>query len=246
MRLGTPAVMARRRSAVGDRVEHVRAAAARRAPVARERERDLRPEIGHRPGLRHEAGLVVVAPPLAVQELDARRVAPRPDVRLDQDRQLDRPPRATPGAPPRDLEQAIDEGAPLGLGRRSVDHREDIDVARRAEAAEHGRAMQVRADERLTKHVTDDRHDLVGDGRRVERRVSSCGDPGSGDTVPGGTVPGVTRRGTTAEPCVARCRRSCRRGRSTATSRARAVPRSPARRSRRREGRHDVIRAVAR
>jgi hypothetical protein len=99
--------------------------------------------------VRRPAQLVRVPQPLAVQELLARRVAPRSDIALDDNNQLDWPRRAAPSLRPRHIKQPLDQCASLRRGRPPPKDDEDIEVAGRPQATKYGRAMQVGA-----KYVT--------------------------------------------------------------------------------------------
>jgi hypothetical protein len=98
---------------------------------------------------RRPAQLVRVPQPLAVQELLARRVAPRSDIALDDNGQLDWSRRAAASPRPRHIKQPLDQCASLRRGRPPPKDDEDIEVAGRPQATKYGRAMQISA-----KYVT--------------------------------------------------------------------------------------------
>ena len=88
------------------------------------------------------AALELLAQPFAVLEVHRRRIAPRPDLRLDDDRELDR---ARPAA--RDLEEVLDDPSLFVERRAPLRNDEEIEVAARPKPAEDGRTEEIRAGE---------------------------------------------------------------------------------------------------
>jgi hypothetical protein len=123
------------------------------------------------------AALEVAAEPVAVLEVEARRETPRPDVRRDDDRQLEPPPPPLGRVPARDREEPLDESPLLLPGRRTGRHGEHVEVALRPDAAEDGGAEEIGADDVLPEHLAhelDDALELTGvlpaEHGRVSRR----------------------------------------------------------------------------
>jgi hypothetical protein len=89
------------------------------------------------------------------------RVAPRPDVIVDNDAQLDRSPRAAASSRAGHIEQTLDQCASLGRARPALQDDEDVEVAGRPQATKHRRAMQVRAEHIAAEHVVYELQDAL-------------------------------------------------------------------------------------
>jgi hypothetical protein len=76
----------------------------------------------------------------------ANEGAVMPSIVLDDDGQLDRSRWALASPCARKVEQALDECTSFGRGRPPLEDDEDVEIAGRAQATEHGRAVQVDAE----------------------------------------------------------------------------------------------------
>jgi hypothetical protein len=144
---------------VWHRVEQLRRWRSDQRSVALQHHGDQDGQVGSWLWLRRPAQFVPVAQPLAVQELLAGRIAPRPDVALDDDAQFDRSCRSAASSCTGHLEQPLDEGATLRRGRPALEDNEDIEVAGRPQATKHGRAVQVRTEHVAAEDPTHQMHD---------------------------------------------------------------------------------------
>ncbi len=127
---------------------------AEQRPVTQPRHRDQQREVRvhRRPQGLDVAALELGAQPLAVLEVEARRIAPGPDLRLHDDRHLDRPqsPRRHRAG---DGEQPLDEASLLLERHPPSRHDQHVEVAARPQPSENGRAVEIGADEILREHV---------------------------------------------------------------------------------------------
>lgn len=123
-----------------------------------------------------EAALEVVAEPFPVQVLADGRVAPGPDVGVDDQTQFDGPRGTLVRPAARDGEQGLGEGAALPLGGAPGQGDEDVHVAGGPQPSEDGGAVETgREDGILTEGLADDAHDAAGG-----RVVGTVGGGGSG------------------------------------------------------------------
>ena len=162
-------------------------------------------QIRRRLRLRNRPLLVGVPEPLAVQEVLPRWVSPGLDVPGDHHAQLHRSRRSGAGAGAGALEQARDQGRPLGIGQRSLGHDQQVEIARRSQPAQDRRSVQVDAEQVRAQHVGHEAHDAPNLLRlgTVDDPASSRHDTGRGP----GTRRRNRKRGRDVESGAARSRR---------------------------------------
>jgi hypothetical protein len=120
---------------------------------------DQHDKVGHGLASRNGTRLEVLAQPLPVKEVAVRRVPPGADLTLHHGDELDGP--GTVHGP-REREESFEEPPPLAVVQGAAEDDEDVHVAGRTQALEHGRPVQVRAEDVPAEDVTHQGRDLLG------------------------------------------------------------------------------------